>query len=160
MRPSTSSTGCKQPTGLASSPPSAARGTPAPSGNRWSTTPGAPPDLRPRPSRSRTPSSATGTSTAPLARTHGTARADHGRLGAAGVLTHSSRAQYSGGRKVSRSELQPGDLVFFYSPISHVGLYIGDGQMIHASNEQAGSDLVDRPQWPVREEPSAPDGVP
>ncbi len=34
--------------------------------------------------------------------------------------------------QVSRSDLQPGDLVFFYSPISHVGLYIGNGMMVHA----------------------------
>ena len=33
---------------------------------------------------------------------------------------------------MSRGELQPGDLVFFYSPISHVGLYIGNGMMVHA----------------------------
>jgi cell wall-associated NlpC family hydrolase len=53
---------------------------------------------------------------------------------AAGVtLPHSSRAQSAMGRKVDRSELQPGDLVFFYSPISHVGLYIGNGKMVHAS---------------------------
>lgn len=52
---------------------------------------------------------------------------------AAGVsLPHSSRAQFGYGRKVSRSQLQPGDLVFFYSPISHVGIYIGNGLMIHA----------------------------
>jgi cell wall-associated NlpC family hydrolase len=58
-----------------------------------------------------------------------------GAWAAAGVsLPHSSRAQYSSGRKVSKSDLQPGDLVFFYSPISHVGIYIGDGNMIHASN--------------------------
>jgi cell wall-associated NlpC family hydrolase len=36
------------------------------------------------------------------------------------------------GRSVSRSELQPGDLVFFYSPVSHVGIYIGGGNMVHA----------------------------
>ncbi|MFQ1002159.1 C40 family peptidase [Modestobacter sp. SSW1-42] len=53
---------------------------------------------------------------------------------AAGVaLPHSSRAQSGMGVPVSRAELQPGDLVFFYSPISHVGLYIGNGQMVHAS---------------------------
>jgi cell wall-associated NlpC family hydrolase len=53
---------------------------------------------------------------------------------AAGVtLPHSSRAQSNVGVPVSRSELQPGDLVFFYTPISHVGLYIGNGQMVHAS---------------------------
>ena len=52
---------------------------------------------------------------------------------AAGVsLPHSSQMQYASGVKVSRSELQPGDLVYFYSPIHHVGLYIGNGKMVHA----------------------------
>lgn len=36
------------------------------------------------------------------------------------------------GTQVTRDQLQPGDLVFFYDDISHVGLYVGDGQMIHA----------------------------
>ncbi len=52
---------------------------------------------------------------------------------AAGVsLPHSSRMQSQMGTPVSRSDLQPGDLVFFYSPVSHVGIYIGNGQMVHA----------------------------
>src|SRR3954471_15715321 len=52
---------------------------------------------------------------------------------AAGVsLPHSSRMQSQTGRSVSRDQLQPGDLVFFYSPVSHVGIYIGNGQMVHA----------------------------
>jgi peptidoglycan DL-endopeptidase CwlO len=34
---------------------------------------------------------------------------------------------------VALSALQPGDLLFFYSPVSHVGMYIGNGQMVHAS---------------------------
>ena len=52
---------------------------------------------------------------------------------AAGVsLPRASRSQATVGREVSREELQPGDLVFFYDPISHVGLYIGNGQMVHA----------------------------
>ncbi|CCH87029.1 Cell wall-associated hydrolase [Modestobacter italicus] len=52
---------------------------------------------------------------------------------AAGVsLPRASRTQATVGREVSRGELQPGDLVFFYDPISHVGLYIGNGQMVHA----------------------------
>ncbi|NYJ05225.1 C40 family peptidase [Petropleomorpha daqingensis] len=52
---------------------------------------------------------------------------------AAGVsLPHSSSAQSRLGVAVSRSELQPGDLVYFYSPVSHVGLYIGNGMMVHA----------------------------
>jgi cell wall-associated NlpC family hydrolase len=53
---------------------------------------------------------------------------------AAGVnLPHSSRSQSTMGQSVSLSALQPGDLVFFYSPVSHVGMYIGNGQMVHAS---------------------------
>ncbi|WP_448615145.1 C40 family peptidase [Modestobacter sp. URMC 112] len=53
---------------------------------------------------------------------------------AAGVsLPHSSRSQSTLGVPVARADLQPGDLVFFYTPISHVGMYIGNGQMVHAS---------------------------
>ncbi|MGA5809148.1 NlpC/P60 family protein [Streptomyces cellulosae] len=56
----------------------------------------------------------------------------------AGVsLPRTTYAQIDAGRRVSRSELLPGDLVFFYSGISHVGLYIGNGQMIHAPNPSA-----------------------
>ena len=52
---------------------------------------------------------------------------------AAGIsLPHSSRIQAQMGQSVSRSELQPGDLVAFYSPVSHIGIYIGNGQMVHA----------------------------
>lgn len=47
-------------------------------------------------------------------------------------LPHSSRAQISAGERVSRANLQPGDLVFFGSPIHHVGIYVGDGMMIHS----------------------------
>lgn len=51
----------------------------------------------------------------------------------AGVsIPHSSRAQFRYGRKISRSQLQPGDLIFFKSPISHVGIYLGGGRMVHA----------------------------
>jgi len=49
------------------------------------------------------------------------------------ALPHSSRAQAAMGSPVERAALQPGDLVFFYSPVSHVGIYIGNGQMVHAS---------------------------
>ena len=53
--------------------------------------------------------------------------------GAAGVsLPHSSSAQYSSLRHVAIADLQPGDLVFYYSPISHVAIYIGGGRIIHA----------------------------
>jgi peptidoglycan DL-endopeptidase CwlO len=53
--------------------------------------------------------------------------------GSVGVsLPHSSRQQFSRGQPVAKSDLQLGDLVFFYSDISHVGLYAGNGQVIHA----------------------------
>jgi peptidoglycan DL-endopeptidase CwlO len=52
---------------------------------------------------------------------------------AAGIsLPHSSAMQARMGRAVSASELAPGDLVFYYSPISHVGMYIGNGQIVNA----------------------------
>ncbi len=51
----------------------------------------------------------------------------------AGVsLPHSSEMQYAVLPHVAQSDLQPGDLVFFYSPIHHVGLYVGGGRMIDA----------------------------
>ncbi len=65
----------------------------------------------------------------------------------AGVsLPHSAAAQYGSGAHVSQSALQPGDLLFFYSPISHVGMYIGGGLMIHAPHT---GDVVRiaTPQW-------------
>ena len=54
--------------------------------------------------------------------------------GSVGVsLPHSSGQQYSRGRSVAKSDLQLGDLVFFYpGSLSHVGLYAGNGQVIHA----------------------------
>ena len=59
--------------------------------------------------------------------------------GAAGVgLPHSSSAQYASGARISASALQPGDLVFYYSPISHVGLYIGNGMIVDAANPGTG----------------------
>ncbi|PRC43098.1 endopeptidase, partial [Mycobacterium sp. ITM-2017-0098] len=48
-------------------------------------------------------------------------------------LPHSSQALARGGQSVSRDQMQPGDLVTYYSDASHVGIYIGDGMMVHAS---------------------------
>lgn len=52
---------------------------------------------------------------------------------AAGVsLPHSSAAQSRMGKKVSLNALKPGDLLFFGRPVSHVGIYLGGGKMVHA----------------------------
>jgi len=69
---------------------------------------------------------------------------------AAGVsLPHSSRAQYSSLPHVARSQLQPGDLVFFGSPIHHVGIYEGGGTMINApeTGENVRRDSIGRSDY-------------
>ena len=53
----------------------------------------------------------------------------YGRLGI--ELPHSSYALYDQGRRVARSRMKPGDLLFF-SGLGHVGIYIGRGRMVHA----------------------------
>lgn len=59
--------------------------------------------------------------------------------GSVGIyLPHSAAAQFYGSRQISRSQLQPGDLVFFYWPIHHVGIYIGGGMVVHAANPSSG----------------------
>ncbi len=54
-------------------------------------------------------------------------------------LPHYSRSMSTYGTAVSKDDLQPGDLVFFYTPISHVGMYVGGGMMINAPRS---GDLV------------------
>lgn len=49
------------------------------------------------------------------------------------ALPHSSQALAHGGQPVALSDLQPGDVLTFYSDASHAGIYIGDGLMIHSS---------------------------
>src|SRR6185503_15257568 len=57
----------------------------------------------------------------------------------AGVsLPHYSKAQYDSLQHVPLDALQPGDLIFFYASVSHVGIYIGGGQMVDAANPALG----------------------
>lgn len=49
-------------------------------------------------------------------------------------IPRTSQAQLAGGTPVSRSELQPGDIVGYYPGVTHVGMYIGNGQLVHASD--------------------------
>ncbi len=56
-------------------------------------------------------------------------------------LPHHAASQAGYGTKISASELQPGDLVFYGNSrgsINHVAIYIGGGQVVHASNERSG----------------------
>jgi cell wall-associated NlpC family hydrolase len=63
---------------------------------------------------------------------------------AAGVsLPHSSRSQSQMGAPVSVADLQPGDLLFYYSPTSHVAMYVGNGKMVHASTSSKPVMVVD-----------------
>ena len=55
-------------------------------------------------------------------------------------LPHSAAAQYNLGTHVSFDQLQPGDLLFYHSPISHVVMYIGQGLIVHAP--ETGQDVM------------------
>jgi peptidoglycan DL-endopeptidase CwlO len=51
------------------------------------------------------------------------------------ALPHSSRVQFRMTKRISRSQLRPGDLVFYFGRgAAHVGIYIGNNRMVHASN--------------------------
>ncbi|MGW0363121.1 NlpC/P60 family protein [Streptomyces sp. NPDC002990] len=57
----------------------------------------------------------------------------------AGVsLTRTTYTQANDGTRISRSQLQPGDLVFFYDDLHHVGLYAGNNMTLHAANPRGG----------------------
>ena len=57
----------------------------------------------------------------------------------AGISIQHSAIGLSGtGRSVAKSDLQPGDLIFWYSPVHHVGIYVGGGMMVHARNVNVG----------------------
>lgn len=61
--------------------------------------------------------------------------------GRAGVsLPHNARQQHDVTRRVSRSELRAGDLVFYYSDLHHVAMYVGNGWVVHAS--QSGKPIT------------------
>ncbi|MFE4535040.1 C40 family peptidase [Streptomyces scopuliridis] len=67
----------------------------------------------------------------------------------AGVaLPRTTYTQINTGQRVSRGDLAPGDLVFFFSGISHVGIYVGDGQMIHAPRPGSAVRLAPIDQMP------------
>ncbi|ACU75611.1 NLP/P60 protein [Catenulispora acidiphila DSM 44928] len=70
--------------------------------------------------------------------------------GKAGVaMAHGSRDQYAAFPKVSKSQLQPGDLVLFYSDMHHIGIYVGDGMVIHAGNPASGVQYIPMNEMPA-----------
>lgn len=58
-------------------------------------------------------------------------------------LPHFAASQATYGTSVSYEDIQPGDLIFFGTDIHHVGMYIGDGKMVHAANEDIGIVISD-----------------
>lgn len=69
---------------------------------------------------------------------------------AAGIaLPRSSGSQAGVGTSVSTSSMSPGDLVFYYSPISHVGIYLGGGMLIHAPHPGSSVEIVDVNSMPI-----------
>ncbi|MBV9545005.1 MAG: C40 family peptidase, partial [Chloroflexi bacterium] len=69
------------------------------------------------------------------------------------IVSRGLQGQYNAGPHPSRDELQPGDLVFFQNTyeagLSHTGVYIGNGQFVHAANETAGVKVssLSSPYW-------------
>lgn len=65
-------------------------------------------------------------------------------------LAHYTGSQVGAGRGVSRSELQPGDLIFYGSPVHHVSMYVGNGMMVHApqTGDHVRMSTVDGPGAP------------
>lgn len=64
------------------------------------------------------------------------------------TLPRSSQAQADGGTPVSRDELRPGDVVLFYNDASHVGLYAGNGNVLHASTFGVPVKVESMARWP------------
>ena len=66
------------------------------------------------------------------------------------TIPRTSQAQLAGGTPVSLSELRPGDIIGYYPGITHVGMYIGDGQVVHASDYGIPVQVVPLNSMPVQ----------
>jgi len=66
-------------------------------------------------------------------------------------LPHSSAMQYAAVPHVSKDQLQPGDLLFFYTPIHHVAIYVGNNTMIHATHpgELSHAETISSYWWAI-----------
>ncbi|WIM66994.1 NlpC/P60 family protein [Corynebacterium breve] len=64
-------------------------------------------------------------------------------------IPRTSQAQISGGQSVSLSDLQPGDIIGYYPGVTHVGMYIGNGQVVHASDYGIPVQVVPYDSMPI-----------
>ena len=65
-------------------------------------------------------------------------------------IPRTSQAQLAGGTPVSMGELQPGDIIGYYPGVTHVGMYIGDGMVVHASDYGIPVQVVPVNSMPVQ----------
>lgn len=65
-------------------------------------------------------------------------------------IPRTSQAQLAGGTRVSLSELQPGDIVGYYPGVTHVAMYIGNGQVVHASDYGIPVQVVPLNSMPIQ----------
>lgn len=65
------------------------------------------------------------------------------------TIPRTSQAQIAGGTPVSRANIQPGDIVGYFSGISHVGMYIGDGKIVHSSDYGVPVQVVPLDSMPI-----------
>lgn len=65
-------------------------------------------------------------------------------------IPRTSQAQLAGGTPVSMGELQPGDIIGYYPGVTHVGMYIGDGMVVHASDYGIPVQVVPADSMPVQ----------
>ncbi|MFT3861087.1 C40 family peptidase [Micropruina sp.] len=63
-------------------------------------------------------------------------------------LPHSSRTLSTRGKKISKKNLKVGDLVFFYTPVHHVAIYIGGGKIVHARNPKDDLEITKLSKYP------------
>ena len=65
-------------------------------------------------------------------------------------IPRTSSAQIAGGQSVSVNDLQPGDIVGYYPGVTHVGMYIGDGKIVHASDYGIPVQVVPVDSMPIQ----------
>ena len=65
------------------------------------------------------------------------------------TIPRTSQAQIAGGQSVSVDDLQPGDLVGYFPGVTHVGMYIGNGQIVHASTYGVPVQVVPVDSMPI-----------